>query len=168
MHPSHVPAGQELCTNIYLFILLVTVILTLPQNNQTQTPASKQVSLLEVYASSYLGTESSPRSDFSGLQRTVMTELRPCSHEAVACLDLKQFTVRTPSRQTRWLGLSLHNVPVVEVDVRNVLRAFRKKIWFGLHTIQRRVHCCTCGEIKPSSSLISVERLADVEQAPHR
>lgn len=29
------------------------------------------------YIISYLGTESSPRSDFSGLQRTLMTELRP-------------------------------------------------------------------------------------------
>lgn len=38
----------------------------------------------------YLGTEISPRSDFSGLQRTVMTELRPWSQDAVACLDLKE------------------------------------------------------------------------------
>lgn len=36
----------------------------------------------------HLGTESSPRSDFSGLQRMVMTELRPWSHDAVACRDL--------------------------------------------------------------------------------
>lgn len=38
----------------------------------------------------YLGTESSPRSDFSGLQRTVMTELRPRSHDAVTCVELKE------------------------------------------------------------------------------
>lgn len=45
----------------------------------------------------YLGTVSSPLADFSGLQRTLMTELRPCSHEAVAFLDLQHFTVRPVS-----------------------------------------------------------------------
>lgn len=38
----------------------------------------------------HLGTDRSPRSDFSGLQRMVMTELRPWSHDAVACRDLRK------------------------------------------------------------------------------
>lgn len=38
---------------------------------------------------SHLGTDTSPRSDFSGLQRMVMTELRPWSHDAVTCRDLR-------------------------------------------------------------------------------
>lgn len=43
----------------------------------------------------HLGTERPPRSDFSGLQRMVMTELRPWSHDAVACRDLWENSYRT-------------------------------------------------------------------------
>lgn len=43
----------------------------------------------------YLGTVSSPLADMAGSQRAVMTELRPCSQEAVAFLDLQHVTVRS-------------------------------------------------------------------------
>lgn len=39
-----------------------------------------------------------------------------------------------------------YTVPVEEVDVWNVLRVFRKKIWFSVHAIQDSVDCCSWKE----------------------
>ena len=72
----------------------------------------------------YLGTESSPRSDFSGLQRTVMTELRPWSHEAVTCVDLKekraQLGLKHKKQQTLTLHLSLTLIGVCKKSIKNL------------------------------------------------
>lgn len=70
------------CVRVWLYHIYTHI------NSSNQ---SIKISYIE-FMITYLGTESSPRSDFSGLQRTVMTELRPWSHEAVACVDLKERT----------------------------------------------------------------------------
>lgn len=94
----------------------------------------------------YLGTESSPRSDFSGLQRTVMTELRPRSHDAVTCVELKEHKHTSGTwTQQKYLtvasSFSFFFLPVEEIDVGNILWVFREKIWFGTDTIENGVYC---------------------------
>lgn len=96
----------------------------------------------------YLGTVSSPLANFSGLQRTVMTELRPWSQEAVAFLDLQHFTVRSvcpcDSAFFQWL------VPVEEVDIWKVSGAGREEFWLRLHAVQRCLHRRTCVGLRAS------------------
>lgn len=63
--------------------------LKLPVQVRTRVGMSLQMEALHSN-NSYLGTESSPRSVFSGLHLKVMTVCRPLSQEDVACGDLRK------------------------------------------------------------------------------
>lgn len=94
----------------------------------------------------HLGTDTSPRSDFSGLQRMVMTELRPWSHDAVTCRDLRGKKELFLLHWELKFGLFLKKkqkktLPVVEVDVWNSFWIVRKQIWFGVDAVQDGFDC---------------------------
>lgn len=71
----------------------------------------------------------------------VMTELRPWSHDAVTCRDLRG------KKELFFLHWELKfgrifTLPVVEVDVWNSFWIVRKQIWFGVDAVQDGFDCC--------------------------
>lgn len=83
----------------------------------------------------HLGTDRPPRSDFSGLQRMLMTVLRPWSHDAVACRDLWGKALLSSPGNSFWASIFC-TPPVVEVDVWDSSRVAREQVGFGVDAVQ--------------------------------